>query len=90
VTYESNLPYALRFMIDNSVVGMSWIKIRPGSYKIRPHTDKLCNTQYEIDVEDFNAIECQECNGDYAKIAPLRILSFDIECSAEKGKFPQA
>lgn len=45
-------------MIDNSVVGMSWIKIKAGSYKMRPTADKLCNTQYEIDVEDFNAIEC--------------------------------
>jgi DNA polymerase delta subunit 1 len=25
-----------------------------------------------------------------SKIAPLRILSFDIECSAAKGKFPTA
>ncbi len=90
MTYESNLPYALRFMIDNSVVGMSWIRIKAGSYKMRPVQDKLCNTQYEIDVEDFNAIESLPCDGDYAKIAPLRILSFDIECSAEKGKFPQA
>jgi DNA polymerase delta subunit 1 len=35
VTYESNLPYALRFMIDNQVVGMSWIKIPAGKYRIR-------------------------------------------------------
>jgi len=30
------------------------------------------------------------CDGDYQHIAPLRILSFDIECSAEKGRFPIA
>lgn len=35
VTYESNLPYALRFMIDNGIVGMSWIKIKAGKYRIR-------------------------------------------------------
>jgi DNA polymerase delta subunit 1 len=29
------------------------------------------------------------CEGEYSKIAPLRILSFDIECAAEAGKFPQ-
>jgi DNA polymerase delta subunit 1 len=44
VTYESNLPYALRFMIDNSVVGMSWIRMKAGTYKHRPLQDKLCNT----------------------------------------------
>ena len=24
-TYESNMPFALRFMIDNDIVGMQWI-----------------------------------------------------------------
>ena len=28
--------------------------------------------------------------GDWQKIAPLRILSFDIECAARKGVFPEA
>lgn len=87
VTYESNLPYALRFMIDQSVVGMAWIRVKAGKYRIK--TDKLCNTQYELDVEDFNDVECLPCEGEYSKIAPLRILSFDIECSADKGRFPQ-
>ena len=91
VTYESNLPYALRFMIDNEIVGMSWIRVKAGTYRLRTsQSEKLCNTQYELDVEDFNNVECLPCDGEYSKIAPLRILSFDIECSAEKGKFPQA
>jgi DNA polymerase delta subunit 1 len=28
--------------------------------------------------------------GEWAKIAPLRILSFDIECAGRKGVFPEA
>lgn len=28
--------------------------------------------------------------GDWLKIAPLRILSFDIECAGRKGIFPEA
>ena len=87
VTYESNLPYALRFMIDNEIVGMSWIKVVAGKYKLR-NSGKLCNSQIEIDIEDFNDVQCLPCEGEYSKIAPLRILSFDIECSADKGKFP--
>lgn len=35
VTYESNLPYALRFMIDNEIVGMSWIRVNAGKYTVR-------------------------------------------------------
>jgi DNA polymerase delta subunit 1 len=28
--------------------------------------------------------------GDWSKIAPLRVLSFDIECAGRKGIFPEA
>ena len=41
-------------------------------------------------MDDFNRVECLPCEGKYSKIAPLRIMSFDIECSAGQGKFPQA
>lgn len=83
VTYESNLPYALRFMIDNEIVGMSWIRIAEKKYIHRPPDRKLSNCQIEIDVIDYNSVECLPCDGEYSSIAPLRILSFDIECSAE-------
>ena len=43
-TYESNLPYALRFMIDNDIVGMCWLRINPGKYKNRMKDDKHFNT----------------------------------------------
>ena len=89
ITYESNLPYALRFMIDNEIVGMSWIRVDPTKYRVRT-TNRQSNCQIEIDVENFNDAICLPCEGEHSKIAPLRILSFDIECSAEKGKFPQA
>ena len=45
VTYESNLPYALRFMIDNEIGGMSWIKVPAGKYTVRTnYQEKLCTT----------------------------------------------
>jgi DNA polymerase delta subunit 1 len=88
VTFESNMPYALRFMIDNEIVGMSWIRVEAGKYKIRSHGAKVSNSQIEIDLENFNDVVCLPCEGEYSNIAPLRILSFDIECSAEKGRFP--
>jgi DNA polymerase delta subunit 1 len=31
-TYESNIPYVLRFMIDTDIVGMGWMKIN--NYRI--------------------------------------------------------
>ena len=31
-TYESNLPYALRFMIDCEIGGMTWIKVEKNNW----------------------------------------------------------
>ena len=88
ITYESNMPFALRFMIDNEFGGMSWVRIAAEKWRIRHPSMKASNCQIEFDVDDFNNVEGLPCEGDYSKLAPLRILSFDIECSAEAGKFP--
>ncbi|CAG8564066.1 17573_t:CDS:2, partial [Racocetra fulgida] len=53
MTFESNLKYVLRFMIDCKLIS---------------HPPE----------------------GNWLKIAPLRILSFDIECAGRKGIFPEA
>lgn len=89
VTYESNMPYGLRFMIDTGIFGVSWIELKAGTYKIRKN-NKTSNCQIEVDISNYNDIECHPCEGIYANIAPLRILSFDIECASEKGQFPRA
>lgn len=81
------MPYALRFMIDNDIGGMQWIQIQAGKYKLRPNALMMSTCQFELDVSDFRDVEAVPLEID-SKIAPLRILSFDIECSAAKGKFP--
>eukprot|EP00347_Sterkiella_histriomuscorum_P004321 403360889 len=88
ITYESNLSYSLRFMIDHQIVGMQWIRIEAGKYRKRTGT-KMSSCQLEIDVEDPNDIIGLPFEGDYSAIGPIRILSFDIECGADKGRFPQ-
>jgi DNA polymerase delta subunit 1 len=85
-TYESNMPYGLRFMIDTGIFGISWIELKAGTYKVRSKDMKLSNCQIELDVRDYNNVECHPCEGIYANIAPLRILSFDIECASERGR----
>lgn len=39
-TYESNMPFALRFMIDNDINGMQWMQIPAGKYLLRPAQQK--------------------------------------------------
>lgn len=89
ITYESNLPYALRFMVDNNIGGMTWVRIDKKKWQIRSHQKKETHCQIEFDVYNYNDVKSLPCEGQYSKLAPLRILSFDIECSAEKGRFPQ-
>ncbi|KDQ18974.1 hypothetical protein BOTBODRAFT_28455 [Botryobasidium botryosum FD-172 SS1] len=90
-TFESNLIYILRFMIDTKIVGMNWIEIPGGKYKRRPYgTNKpTSNCQLEIDVKCDDLIS-HVPEGEWSAIAPLRILSFDIECAGRKGIFPEA
>ena len=82
------MPYALRFMIDNEIGGMTWVRIDKGNWKVRNRIQKETTCQIEFDVENYNHVECLPCEGEYSKLAPLRILSFDIECLADQGKFP--
>ena len=39
-TYESNVPYNLRFMIDNEIGGMTWVRIEKNKWKIRHGSKK--------------------------------------------------
>ena len=38
----------------------------------------------------YDAFISHAPDGHWSKIAPLRILSFDIECAGRKGIFPEA
>eukprot|EP00743_Colponemidia_sp_Colp-15_P006103 GILK01006561.1.p1 GENE.GILK01006561.1~~GILK01006561.1.p1 ORF type:complete len:1058 (-),score=188.44 GILK01006561.1:44-3172(-) len=89
ITYESNIPFALRFMIDRSLVGGNWVECLPTKYKIRPNDTKTSHCQLEIDLA-FHDFISHAPEGAWLKLAPLRILSFDIECAARKGHFPSA
>lgn len=89
LTFESNIQYTLRFMIDTWIVGMNWIEIAPADYSVRKDSTKVSNCQLEIDV-NWKKLKSHPAEGDGANLAPLRILSFDIECAGRKGIFPEA
>jgi hypothetical protein len=40
-------------MIDNDLVGMSWITLKKACYFLRPKGAKKCTTQIEVDVVNF-------------------------------------
>lgn len=120
MTYESNVLFALRFMIDCNIVGGNWIEIPAGKY--RKTAKSLSSCQFEFDClyplvlssyEEFDYHFFIWCfylsilslslfisvrysdlishapEGEFSKMAPFRILSFDIECAGRKGHFPE-
>ncbi|KAF7770588.1 hypothetical protein Agabi119p4_6562 [Agaricus bisporus var. burnettii] len=88
-TFESNIVFTLRFMIDTKVVGMNWIEVPPGKYKLVTSQHKRSHCQIELRMR-YDAFVSHPPEGAWSKIAPLRILSFDIECAGRKGIFPEA
>ncbi|TVY49061.1 DNA polymerase delta catalytic subunit [Lachnellula occidentalis] len=86
-TFDS-IQYVLRVMIDCKIFGMSWVEVPPKQYKmIDPHL-RHSNCQIEAEVS-YRDLIAHKPEGEWAKMAPLRILSFDIECAGRKGVFPE-
>lgn len=89
MTFESTLAYELRFMIDTGLFGMSWVELGAGQYELVPVHSRVSNCQIELKAH-WRKMKAHEPVGSWAKMAPLRILSFDIECAGRKGIFPEA
>ncbi|XP_041367703.1 DNA polymerase delta catalytic subunit-like [Gigantopelta aegis] len=97
--YESNIDFEIRFMVDTHVVGCNWIELPAKKYTIRdkhnwdakdprrPKPTSRCQIEVDISWEEFIS---HPTEGEWSHIAPVRILSFDIECAGRKGVFPEA
>lgn len=96
-TYESNIDYEVRFMVDTGVVGCNWIELPAGKYKMRSpsvegssqsEAKPVSHCQIEVDIA-YDEFISHAPEGEWSKVAPVRILSFDIECAGRKGVFPE-
>jgi DNA polymerase delta subunit 1 len=92
--FEAGLPLPLRFMIDRSIVGCNWCAAPAGAYTLRGDAGaggrgRVSTAQLEVDIV-FDSLVSHAAEGAWQRIAPLRILSFDIECQGRKGCFPEA
>ncbi|KAK2753152.1 DNA-directed DNA polymerase delta [Arachnomyces sp. PD_36] len=84
-----DIQYTLRFMIDNGISGMSWVEAPASKYKVLYPHERQSNCQIEATVH-YRDLIAHPNDGEWAKMAPLRVLSFDIECAGRKGIFPEA
>ncbi|XP_059432438.1 DNA polymerase delta catalytic subunit [Corylus avellana] len=86
MTYESNVLFALRFMIDRKIVGGNWIEVLAGKYKKTSKNLSYCQLEFDC---LYSELISHAPEGEFSKMAPFRILSFDIECAGRKGHFPE-
>ncbi|OVA06886.1 DNA-directed DNA polymerase [Macleaya cordata] len=86
MTYESNVLFALRFMIDCNIVGGNWIEVPAGKYKKTTKTISYCQLEFDC---LYSELISHPPEGEFSKMAPFRVLSFDIECAGRKGHFPE-
>ncbi|KAJ3210696.1 DNA-directed DNA polymerase delta [Dinochytrium kinnereticum] len=77
----------LRFQDQLTIVGANWLRLPKDKYKTRHNKVSTC--QIEVDIH-FSNIVSYVPDEEWSKVAPLRILSFDIECAGRKGVFPDA
>ncbi|XP_044540698.1 DNA polymerase delta catalytic subunit-like, partial [Gracilinanus agilis] len=85
--YEANVDFEIRFMVDADIVGCNWIELPAGKYRLRTE-GKATLCQLEADVLWADVVS-HPPEGPWQRIAPLRVLSFDIECAGRKGIFPE-
>ncbi len=82
--YESNIEPVLRLMHNKNVQPTGWIKIPGGYYH---ENDDILRTTSQIDINcKWNCIEPVHKE----KIAPMMVMSFDLECVSSHGDFPVA
>ncbi|KAJ8612676.1 hypothetical protein CTAYLR_002097 [Chrysophaeum taylorii] len=79
--FESNVPFVLRFLIDNEMSGCSWVEV---SKFQRSEGTTRCQVTIDCIYSDLKP------DNSKVDIAPLRVLATDIECQGRKGHFPQA
>eukprot|EP01035_Chromulina_nebulosa_P020984 gene20984-27193_t len=74
---------------DNNINGCDWIEFKPNTYTVRSPNERISRCDIETDII-YNSLIVHASEGNWSTIAPMRILSFDIECQGRKGHFPDA
>lgn len=84
--------FQLRYMIDKDVSSMKWVKMPLESVCGYGHGNldqRTSHTTYEFEISeaDIISLDFEQKSGKYSSIAPYRVLTYDMECAAQKG-FP--
>jgi DNA polymerase delta subunit 1 len=91
-TFEGNVEYLTRVMVDLSIYGFQWITLDDNVYPIRGGAVSRCQLEYIVQQHQIRPVPIDSPEG--GNLPPLRILHIDIECPAKPdangARFPQA
>ncbi len=84
-TFNSNLDAVLQFMVDAGLRGCQWCTLHDHSNADvgLDHRRSTCMYEMTTQIENLCIMDADD------SIAPLRIVSFDIEAAGRRGVFPQ-
>ena len=73
-TYESKINFPLRFMVDRNVVGMSWVKVEAGKFRLNKKPISNCQIEAWCNVEDIIplSIHGEYCNSNIQYLYRIR------------------
>ena len=97
-TFNSNLDATQQFMVDVGLAGCQWVRINDARRR-RRCAAAADDDDDDADAEPYSSCD-RECRASIAALeildleaaptlAPLRVLSFDIEAAGRRGVFPQ-
>lgn len=81
--YESNIEPHLRFMHIKNLSSCGWVSLDPNKMK-KNNEYSYCDHSYSIDWTDVMPSTNDE------RVAPFKIMGYDIECTSCDHNFPQA
>jgi len=100
-TYEANVEFIIRFMIDTGITGCGWVSFDRSKYRLRrivPEREGIENTNpavresscdLEFDIHWKDLIGRSLDDPEWQHVAPLVEVSMDAEMrSSVKGQFP--
>jgi DNA polymerase elongation subunit (family B) len=82
-TYEANISPMLRCFHIRKISGCSWVEVNKYNMIEGDSKESYCQVEIRVDWREVNPIV-------KTQNAPLRIMSFDLECLSTDGGFPQA
>ena len=85
-TFESNMTFIVRMMIDLKISGCNWIELPVGTYRELSRDEMTSTVQREFYI-CYNSLKSHSTST-RSGIGKFVIQSFDIECMGRKGHFP--